>query len=272
MSKNFLTRKQALSKIGKTGGGTNFVTKSYLVSNGFSTTPLTKYKNTDFVIDDDILAGSSTNYTLTLGSFTLCMGFDNGTLSKYSLISPSDQSRYIIALLCVKDSDGSLYVSSQYHPSVGSESSFYPNTPITVSSMNVKVRGDVTLQEIYVILYSDSSSVVLLNGGDNNFVWTYNSYYIRCQMRNTTDVNFNTGKTPYIKSYSITDTNGVTTNCKWSIRIPLMDVYSLNSGSGGYAGVWNIGSSLDSMPTKLSSNYTMNYPYKGALYFNNYKS
>lgn len=63
MSTKYLTQAQALSKIDSSGGNTDFVKKSYLVSNGnFDTTKLTNYGNNDFVIDDDIVkkSGGST--------------------------------------------------------------------------------------------------------------------------------------------------------------------------------------------------------------------
>lgn len=55
MSKNYLTQKQALTKIGLSGGGSDFVTKSWLISNGnFDTNYLSPYQNGEFIPDDYI--------------------------------------------------------------------------------------------------------------------------------------------------------------------------------------------------------------------------
>jgi hypothetical protein len=59
MSKSFITHTEALSKKGLTTGGSNeYSTKSWLESNGFTVQSSLgrAYKETEFVVDDDIIA------------------------------------------------------------------------------------------------------------------------------------------------------------------------------------------------------------------------
>lgn len=71
MSKKYLTVTQAMNKIGASGSGSNFITKSQLVDLGgsyFESDPIQSYNNQDFIIDDDIIAAPQTRY-ITLSNY-----------------------------------------------------------------------------------------------------------------------------------------------------------------------------------------------------------
>lgn len=66
MSKSFLKVSEAYTKLGLSGGGTNWIRKSELIATGkCDTTKLEKYGNNDFVVDDDIVKVETLETLLT---------------------------------------------------------------------------------------------------------------------------------------------------------------------------------------------------------------
>lgn len=83
MSTEYLTRSEALSKVGQSTSTSNsnwFCTKQWLSTNGnFDSSKLSSYENNEFVVDDDIVKGSTepdTRYTLTFNSLDVKFTID----------------------------------------------------------------------------------------------------------------------------------------------------------------------------------------------------
>lgn len=86
MSKSFLKVSEAYTKLGLSGGGSNWIRKSELVATGkCDTTKLEKYGNNDFVVDDDIVLINNGYYIPFTGSFEDSLG--NLPIQRFAVIS-----------------------------------------------------------------------------------------------------------------------------------------------------------------------------------------
>ena len=268
MSKEYLTQKEALTKVGKTGTGVNYTTRQWLISNGnFDTTRLTDYQIGQFVVDDDIIKKTvATRYTVTFSEINIKINL-NYAPSDISVISQSDQISKIKGCLLVQSSAG-YEEGDAFSPVASSYSNFgssdtYSGTIIAFKNITTKVTEKATWASVSLILWNDSNTTVTgYHGADLPNLATNNWYdmpfgMIRASFPSSASLG-SSSKTPYLKTYAMTDSNGKCVNAKWVMRIPLIDN---NNNSFDL----NVGTNLDSLPASISSNYTFNYPAKLVL-------
>lgn len=272
MGREFMTQIEAVKKVGASLSSASklFCTSAWLAGHSriFDINQLTSYENKEFVSEMHIKpAIVITKYKVKVPSFKIAFALESGTPFGFTYLDKSQQLAQTKAVLCMVSSDGGMYTSDSYYtPSDGGTDSSFNVPYLQFSNMEVTVMPNTTVSKMYVVLYNNSNTLVQYQGRNITNLMSGNNIYrlVKARMRNTSDYSSLFNEANYTKTASISDSNGFTKNCVWTMMVPLVD-------DGKSNGDYSVGQNLDSLPTNINSNRET-YNYIGTIAYNELSS